>query len=144
MFLLSRMKLLGFNFTKISGERYSTELKDLKINTKVDITDITEAKSEFLNKNESFLTIQFEFLLDYSPKFAKVLLEGSILVSLDSKTGKEALESWKDKKVLDSLGLSFINAIIRKSTLRALEIEEELGLPLHMQLPSIRKEDKEE
>jgi len=34
------------------------------------------------------------------------------------------------------------NIILKKSTLKALQIEEELNIPLHMQLPSLKKQEK--
>jgi hypothetical protein len=39
------MRLVGFNFTKMNLEKKSDNLKDLKISTGIDISNIQEAKS---------------------------------------------------------------------------------------------------
>ena len=55
------MKLAGFNFTKISIERFPTKMKNLKISTKIDISEIKEIDSNFLKSEEIFLSINFKY-----------------------------------------------------------------------------------
>ena len=49
------MRLISFNFTKIDVERFSDNLKDLKINTGIDISDIKEVKSDFFKSKEDLI-----------------------------------------------------------------------------------------
>ena len=43
------MKLIGFNFNKISIEKKSDKKENLKINTNINIVDISEIKTDFFN-----------------------------------------------------------------------------------------------
>jgi hypothetical protein len=136
------MKIIGFNFTKITAEKISHLIKEITVNSSIDILDVSEAKADFFNADESLLGLKFSFGLHYEPNLAKIIFEGTIILSVDKDTSKEVLEQWKDKKTPDSFNISVLNTILKKSTLRALQLEEELGLPLHIQLPSLKKEGK--
>ena len=140
------MKVVGFNFTRISIERLegSKESKEkVSINTNIDIPEISEVKSDILlNSEEGFIGAKFNYGVNYDPKMAKVILEGKILISLDKNSMKEILDSWKDKKLPSDFKLFLFNVVLKKSTLKALQLEEELNLPLHMPLPSFKKEEK--
>ena len=137
------MKLIGFNFTKINAEKLSSQFEELKINSNINILDISDVKADFFSTKESLLGLKFSFGLNYDPNFAKIIFEGNIILSVDQDTYKEVLKQWKDKKTPDSFNISVLNIILKKSTLKALQIEEELGLPLHIQLPSLKKEENE-
>ena len=136
------MKLIGFNFDKISVEKMASQFENLKINTKIDIPNISSVKSDLFKNKEELLGIKFSFNLNYEPNIAKIELIGTILLSLDSKIAKEALKQWKDKKISEEFKLPVFNIILRKATLRALRLEEEMNLPLHIQLPSLRKDQE--
>lgn len=136
------MKIIGFNFDKICIEKFSSIYKDLTINSHIDIKDIKEAKSEQLNIKEDILGIKFTFKIDYSPKIAVLDFAGGFIVTLDPKDAKNLLKAWKDKKqVPDEYRVPLFNIILRKSSLKALQLEEEFSLPLHFNLPSIKKEE---
>lgn len=139
-----KMRLLGFNYTKIYVEHFSNVSGELKINTNIDVVNIERTKPEFFKLKEELLSIKFKYILDYEPNIAKIELEGNVLLSLDSKTAREVLNMWEDKKIPDDFRISLFNLILRKSNLRAMQLEEEMNLPLHVPLPSLRKPDKEE
>lgn len=136
------MKILGFNFTKINIEKYKDSLKDLQIKNEVDIPDITEVKQDFFKTDEEMLGVKFTYNIIYSPEIAKIQTEGTMLVSLDSKTAKEILKEWKKKELPEDFRISLINVIFRKAGLKALELEDEMNLPLHMQLPTLKKKEE--
>lgn len=137
------MKLIGFNFTKINVERFGGSGKEIKVNTAMDISDIEKADVDFLKDKEDVLVVKFKYGLDFEPKFAKIEFEGSIILSLDSKQAKEALKEWKDKKVSDNIKLFVFSIILRKSNVKALQLEDEMGLPFHIPMPKISRENKE-
>jgi len=133
------MKLLGFNFTRISVEKHKDSLKDLKIENQVDITDVSDIKQDVLKSDDDFLAVKFKYVIDYKPGIAKVEMEGNVLLSIESKIAKEVLKKWKTKETPDEFRIPLFNVIFRKAGLKALELEDELNLPLHMQMPAIRK-----
>ncbi len=138
------MKLLGFNFTKIQVEKYKDRVEGLKIGTRIDVSEIKEAKSGLLKTKEEILAIKFTYGLDYEPEMAKLDLEGNLILSLDSKKAREVLRQWKDKKMPEDFRMPLFNLILRKASLRALQLEEEMNIPIHMQLPSLKIEEKKE
>ena len=138
------MRIVGFNFKKISVERIGEKQENLKINTNVDIPNIEILKPEFFKTKEELLQIDFKYVVNYEPNFAKVELIGNIIVALDSKNAKEIIKHWKDKEMSDELRMSLFNMILRKSNLKALELEDEMNLPLHIPFPPLKINHKEE
>ena len=139
------MRLLGFNFTKINVEKESDSFKDLKISNQIDILGIEEVKQEVFKSKDEILAVKFKYSIGYEPKIAKVELEGNILASLgDAKLSKEVLKKWKDKAMPDEFRMPLFNIIFRKAGLKALELEDEMNLPLHMQMPVLRKQENAE
>ncbi len=139
------MRVIGFNFTKISIEKLKepSELKEqLKVNTQIDVPELTEVKSHLLKTKEEIIEAKFMYGINYDPDFAKIELEGKILVAVESKVAKEVFKQWKKKKMPEDFRVLLFNVILKKSSLKALYLEEELNLPLHMPLPSVKKEEK--
>ena len=138
------MRAIGFSFDKINVERLADKVENLKINTKIDVSEITDAKSNFLKTKEEIIKVKFVYNVNYDPEFAKIELEGNVLFALDQKKAKVLLKEWKTKTISEDFKFTLFNIILRKSNLKALELEDELNLPLHISLPSLKKqEDKE-
>jgi len=135
------MKLVGFNFNKISIEKFSDDLKDIRINTNINISEINSVKPGILKTKEELVVANFTFTVDYSPKIAKIELAGKVIISLDPKTSKEVLKQWKNKKIPENFKVGLFNVILKKSNIKSLQLEEEMNLPLHVPLPSLKKEN---
>lgn len=136
------MKIMGFSFTKISVEKKSDNFKDLKINTNIDILDVQSAKNDILKQKEEIIVIRFRYTIDFSKDVAKIDLEGNLMILLDPKDSKEAINEWKDKKLFEGIKTPVFNIILRKSTIKALELEDQMNLPLHTySIPTIKKQE---
>ena len=135
----SKIRLAGFNFTKVSIERMSDDFKDLKIDTNIKILEVIEVKPEAFRSKEQILGIKFSYQINYNEEIAAIIFEGKVLLAIDSKQSKEALKEWKNKKLPEELQMPLINLIIRKSNVRALSLEDELNLPYHVPFPSVKK-----
>jgi hypothetical protein len=138
------MKLVGFNFTKINLEKISDNLKDLKIRTDINISDIKETKSELLKSSDELVVVKFEYNINYEKNIAFLKFCGNLVISIESKKAKEILNQWKEKKIPEEFKLNIFNVILKKSSLKALQFEEELNLPSHIPLPSFRPPEKKE
>ena len=134
------MKLIGFNFSKISIEKKSDKKENLKINTNINIVDISEIKTNFFNSKETLLGVQFNYTIDYSSNIAKIFFEGNILLSIDPKEAKEILKEWKSKKLQDNFRNIVFNIVFRKCNIKALQLEDEMNLPLHLPMPIIKNQ----
>jgi hypothetical protein len=132
------MKIIGFNFSKIHAEKSDKAFEKINIKTNIDISEITEVKSDIFDKKESLVGTRFEFKVDYEPEYAQISFNGFVLFSLEKKEADEVLKLWKDKKISENFKVVLFNAILKKSNLKALQLEEELNLPLHIPLPSVK------
>jgi hypothetical protein len=129
------IKLLGFNFTKLLVEKNPNFKGTHSIESNIDLKSIEKHKLELLR--EEAVKVVFNFVLNYK-ELGKVEIAGDLLLLLDEKTKKQVLDEWKDKKLPNDIRLIILNIILQKSSLKALQLEEELGLPFHMQLPSLQ------
>lgn len=136
------MKIIGFSFTKISVEKFNEINKELKVNTNIDISTIKELKSNILKTKEELLGVNFIFTVNYEPNFAKIITGGNLIVSVEPKLLKEILKQWENKKMPEDFKISLFNIILRKSSLKTFQLEDEMNLPLHLPMGSFRKEDK--
>ena len=135
------MKIIGFNFDRISIEKLSGKAEKLEVKTNIDISEIKAVKSENTLMKEDFIGVQFKFNVNYEPDFARINLSGNVLFAVDSKLSKNILKQWKDKKMPEDFRILLFNVILRKANLRALQLEEEMNLPLHVPMPSLRKQE---
>jgi len=136
------MKIMGFNFSKVSVEKKSDNFKDLKINTNIDILDVQPAKNDILKQKEEMIVIKFKYDVDFQKDVGKVDIEGNLIIVLDPKDSKEVIKEWKDKKLSENIKTPVFNIILRKSTIKALELEDQMNLPLHTySIPIIKKQE---
>jgi hypothetical protein len=136
------MRLAGFNFKKISAEKLSDKTEGVKLNANIDVAAIEEIKSSMFQSKESLLGIKFSYVLDYKPDFAKIDFRGDLILSVDPKQAKTILKDWETKKLDDDFRIDLFNIILRKSGIRALELENELNIPLHMPMQQFKKPDE--
>lgn len=136
------MKLIGFNITKISSERFDMPNKEINIKTNLTIKSIESTDISIFKNKDEYLLIKFGYDVDYEPNFAKIKFEGNMLISVDSKTAKETIKEWEDKKAQKEVQLFAFNVILKKVTIKALSLEEELNLPTHIPIPKISAQKK--
>ena len=128
---MAEIKLLGARISKISGERKPDFSGKLEVNTNIKLLGLDKLKD-----SKDSLKIDYELIVDYK-ELGNITINGTIFVSTDSKTIKEIQKSWKDKKFDTEEQITITNLIIRKASIKAFELEDELGLPIHIQLPSL-------
>ena len=138
------MKILGFNFTKLNAEKTSNKTDGVKINNNIDITDIKKVSSDFLNTKDKILGINFVDTISYDPDFAKITLGGNLLVAVDENVFEKVLKEWEQKNMPEDFRLRIFNIILKKSSLKALQLEDELNIPLHIPMPSLKAPEKKE
>jgi hypothetical protein len=136
------MKFVGFEFTKFYAEKTSESQGEVAVNTNVNISSVEKIETSFGKDKEDIFKIKFSYSIEYKPEFAKIELTGTIVIALDTKTSKELSKGWEDKKFIpDSINYNVFNLILKKSNIKSLELEDELNLPNHIPLPTIKKED---
>lgn len=138
------MKALGFNFSKISTERFSSNLEGVSSKTNMEIFEVIPVKgSDLIKTKDELIGIKFGYTIDYSPDYAKIEFKGDILIEVDPRLAKDIIRDWKDKKMPEDVRIFIFNIILRKSNIKALQLEDEMNFPLHIPLPFVSKENIE-
>jgi len=131
------MRIIGFNFKKLSAERKKDIKGKLEVKTHMDITKI---EKETLDIAGEILRFSFVYTIDYNPEFATIKFEGTVLLKPEKKdVVKKIIKDWKSKKLPDELKFMIFNFIMTKCNLKALQLEEEFSLPLHISMPKLSK-----
>lgn len=134
------ISLLGFNYTKISAQRYPDFKGKLEINPNINIASIEKHDLNLIKQDA--LKIVFSFNIQYKD-LADINLDGEIILKTDSKTLKETLNGWKNKSLDPEIQSMILNLIMQKASIRAIELEEEMNLPIHIKIPRLEVSKKE-
>ena len=136
------MKVVGFNLEAINSNK-SHEFKRSTISTNISFTGVDKSKLDVLKDNES-IKISFKFSVTYkdpdssSEEKNEISIQGSLMLMVTKDESKEFLKAWKNKEVPKDKMLPLYNFILRKCSVRALQLEEELNLQSHIPFPQIK------
>jgi len=146
------MKIIGFNFTKISAEKSSAELKQgAKIDANINFLDVKKEDILLSEKDSEALRVLFNFSVKYSNQDeeaekksgeksennGEVSFKGFFILTVSNEEAKAILKDWKKQEISEFIRVPLFNFILRRCSVRAMQLEEELGLPLHVPLPQI-------
>jgi hypothetical protein len=129
------MKIIGFNLTKISIQRKEKFDSKLEIKQNINIDDITKDKIN-ISKDE-ILKINFTFAVNYNPDFAKLEFKGGLVIIPEKDEMKKIMKEWKNKQLAEEFRAPLFNFIMNKCNIKALSLEDEMALPLHVPMPRI-------
>ena len=129
------MQIIGFSLNKISIERKEKQEGELEIKQNINIDDISTDKINISDKE--IIQTSFTFSVNYSPDFARVELKGQIVLLPEKEELKDILKDWKKKQLTDKFRTPLFNFIMSKCNIKALDLEDELNLPLHVPMPRI-------
>ncbi len=133
-------KILAETLVDASSQEKNKDIRITKVNTKTDIIDISEQKIEI--KDQEALDVGFSFQIDYEPKIAKVVFEGRIISLVEKNQAKKIIDDWKKKQLPKEFRLEVMNTVLSRCSIKALEIEEDIGLPPHFPLPRFQVQEK--
>jgi len=140
------MQIIGFNISKINAERLSDINQGTVLNINIEFTDAEKQPAEFIKEGE-ILKLSFKFEITYSTKEGKketqnafIIFEGHLILS-DTKEGlKEVLKNYKKKEFSSKIRAFLSNHILRKCSVKAYDLQDQLGLPTHVRIPTINPE----
>jgi hypothetical protein len=147
------MKIIGFNLTKILVERPAVLKSNFSVNNHIEFLEVEKEELDIVKDVEP-VRIKFAYTVTYDSSDSKdkkkesdsgnLVFEGVILLALDKEVSKELLKSWKKKEITPEFKLPLFNLILRKCTPKALDLEDQIGLPLHVPLPKIGAAPKQD
>lgn len=136
------MKIVGFNLSKILVQREEKLEGKLEVTQNINIKDLVE--EDLPISSEKALKLKFNFSIKYSKGLADVEFEGFLVLVPSKEELTQFQEAWKDKKVPDQAKTSLFNFIMEKCNIKALGLEDEVNLPLHIPLPRLTPKTQQE
>ncbi len=132
------MRIIGFNFRKITAERKKNLKGKIEIKTHM---DVQKAEKENLEIAGDILKFSYIYVIEYKPDQATISFEGEVLVKTDKEEQvKKILKEWKKKKLPEEVRILIFNFVMGKCNLKALQLEDEFALPPHIPLPRLSKQ----
>ena len=130
------MTVIAMNFTGVHATRSDKPIKgELKVNSTPKITEVKEISVSRLNQKA--LSMNFEFLTDYSQDVGQIKVEGNLLV-LAPEPAKVA-EQWKKGKTLpEEVSVDVLNHLFRRCLVKIAMLADDLQLPPPIQLPRVQ------
>ena len=130
------MPIAGFNITKLFGEKKGKIKVDTQINSSLKLTKVEEQTK---NKKEdpNLIKFSFDFDVEYGDIGEIKVSTHTLFVDEESKV-KEILKEFKDKKSIPvDLKAQIYNHALYMSSIKALILSQDLGLPPHIKLPYV-------
>ena len=128
---MTNLKLVGSRITKINAERKPDFEGKLEMKTDIRIISLEKIKEA-----KDTAKLSYAFKIDYG-ELGGIEIEGNLFLSGDAKEIKELLKIQKDKKYDTPEFIGITNLIIQKASIKVFGLEEELGLPIHIRLPTV-------
>lgn len=143
------MVVVGFNLKKILIERKKLVRRDVKVTTKMNISDVKKETFK-LTSGKDVISFDFDFSIYYkstvnqTANLADILFEGNVLYLSDPKDTKKILSDWNKKEIATNIRIRILNTILTKCNIKALILEEDMGLPPHIKLPRFKLKQETE
>lgn len=130
------MRIIGFVFNKILVEKKKEPKGQIKINTNIDIENITK---DSLDVAGEILRLSYTYTIKYEPEIGEIVFKGETVMLPEKEKIKDILKDWKKKKIKEEIRIPIFNFIMSKCNLKALQFEDDLNLPPHIPLPRLSK-----
>jgi len=143
------MRIIGFNFTKVLAEKALGFSAGSEISTNIEFKNIEKEESDLTKESSEVIKLSFEFKVEYNKKETKenkeknakngeIILDGIIILLASKDEAKTIFKDWEKKELQPSFKIPIFNFILNKCSIRALQLEEELGLPMHIPMPKLK------
>lgn len=128
---MENIKIIGTKFLELESKRDPDFSGKLELKTNINIESLKEIK-----ETKNTLKVVYIFNIDYG-KLGEIKIKGVLFLSADNEIIKKILKNKENKEYNTPEYISVTNFIIQKASIKAFELEEELGLPIHIKLPSL-------
>ena len=91
-----------------------------------------KANRKYSNSDQTCTRIKIDFTINSNHITSTII----ILINREKEINKSS--------VIKELRMNLFNLILRKSNIKALELEDEMNLPLHIPFPPLRMDKKQE
>jgi hypothetical protein len=132
------MPIVGLNFDKIGAKKDNKITGKVQVKNNVDIRNVEQEKLS-ISSSDDILKISFEFKSTYEPEVGAIQLNGHVLYMDDPKKIDEIAKEWKKTKGLQKdISPMIINSILARCNIKALILSQDVNLPPHIRLPTLK------
>ena len=134
------MPIIGLSFNSIEAKKEGGRIQqEVKVNSTPMITDLKEVTVPNLTRKA--LSIEFEFLSNYEPNYARITIKGTVMYL--GENNKEIVKEFeKNKRLPEKVSLEVLNYLFRNCLLKASILADDLQLPPPMPMPKITPKSK--
>lgn len=138
------MPIISFTFDKIDVTKKKVLEAPLKVKTSIKIKDLKEEELTLASgKKDNLLKFFFQYMVDYQPSQAAVVLEGTLLYANKKEEIESVMKEWKkSKKFSIEITKEVLNNIFMRCNIKALTFEQEVNLPPHILMPHLQPVSK--
>jgi hypothetical protein len=147
------MQILGFNFTKISAEKFPDFKGKANAGINIDFSNVKKEKLDLIKDLETYKS-DFKLNISYSDietkdkktnsKLGEIIFGGNILIGISKEDPKEVAKAFRSNEIPIKIKEFFLNFILTKCATKALDLEDQLHLPLHIPFPQVKLQEKKE
>ncbi|MCK4650493.1 hypothetical protein KAT36_04660 [Candidatus Pacearchaeota archaeon] len=128
---MENIKLIGAKILEIDAKKNPNFTGKLELKTNIEINSL-----EKVEKHKDTIKITYIFEINYGD-LGKIKIKGELFLLIDPKTIKTIFKNYENKEYNTPEYITITNSVIQKASIKALELEEELGLPIHIKLPKL-------
>ena len=139
------MNIIGFTYEKITAEKKEAIAQQHHITNTIEFTDVKEQPVALMKESKPF-KVSYKLSIEYlsgtnedkkAHKQAEIIFQGSLLIAASAQESQEVLKHWKNKQLPEGFRIQLFNNILSKCAIKALQLEEDLGLPHYPKLPTL-------
>ncbi len=132
------MAVVGFNFTKMIGEKTGEPTKKLSIDRSVNMQSVEETQLNVGTQKQDAIIVTFVYAVTYTG-LGKVELQGNLLYIAPEQKLKDAVAHWKKNSTLPVDVMNpVLHSVFTRCNIQALIMSRDLALPPPFALPSPR------
>ena len=132
------MPIIGLNFDKIGAKKDNKIVGKVQIKNNIDIKNVEQEKLS-VSSSDDILKISFEFKSTYDPEVGAIQLNGHVLYMDDPKKIDGITKEWnKSKSLQKDISPLIINSILARCNIKALVLSQDVNLPPHVRLPTLK------
>ena len=133
------MGIIGFNFTKVFAERNEGVQGQVNIKNNLAIKSVEKQELSIASKDQIGIKLSFEFSSKHEPNLGAITINANVLVLEPKEEGEKILKEWeKNKKLQDDFLKQTFTFTLRKCSVKALMLAEDLNLPSPVPLPQVK------
>ena len=125
------IKIIGANFLELKSKRNPDFSGKVELKTNIKINSLKK-----IEKTKDKLRMNYNFEIDYGD-LGGVKIKGELFLLSDKKIIEKIIKNNENKEYNTSEYIELTNILIKKASIKAFELEDELNLPIHIKLPTI-------